>query len=237
MSETRIRYGLAYGRCNNFYTGSTDQTKRGYLAGTDGLLAQGNTAPDVSLGYLFYTNNSGATTIRDFQVYTGSIGGNQAPLFEGKTIKVVFLDTNTTVAGSRIYLANSQNLFNSNGVLDLLYHGSAWYEMSRNNPYKDLVSFTLGASQGLNADFTNSILFSGESALVVVSVSNGYLGQSLYLVNGGCAQTITISTAGNIRISSPSFVTTSGNQITISSCGTIELYKSSATNWSIIGLL
>jgi hypothetical protein len=207
------------------------------LAGTDGLLAQGNTAPDVSLGYLFYTNNSGATTITDFQVYVGNQGGNQAPMFEGKTIKVVFLDTNTTVQGSRIYLANSQNTFNSNAVLDLLYHGSAWYEMSRTNPYKDGVSFTLGASQGLNANLTNSIFFSGESALVVVSVSNGYVGQSLYLVNNGCAQTITISTAGNIRISTPMWMTNSGAQITINSCGTVEIYKSSPTIWSLIGLM
>jgi hypothetical protein len=235
MSETRIRYGLAYGRMNNFYTGVAGQ--KGYLAGTDGLLAQGNTAPDVSLGYLFYTNNSGATTITDFQVYVGNQGGNQAPMFEGKAIKILFLDTNTTIAGSRIYLANSENTFTSNAVLDLLYHGSAWYEMSRTGNSKDMVSFTLGASQGLNANQTKSILFSGESALVVVSVSNGYVGQSLYLVNGGCAQTITISTAGNIRISHGSFVTTSGNQITIRSDGTAHLFKASPTIWSLIGLL
>src|SRR3990167_1172535 len=113
MGDQRIRYGLAYGRQANFYTGNTDQTKRGYLAGTDGLFAQASTGPDVSTGYLFYTNNSGATTISDFQVapFGRGTGGNQAPISEGKTIKVVFLDSNTTVSGSRIYLSGTANTF------------------------------------------------------------------------------------------------------------------------------
>lgn len=236
MGDTRIRYGLAYGRMNNFTSGIAGQ--KGYLAGTDGLIANGDTTPDVTNGYLFYTNNTGATTISYFDVsLPGNPAGNNAPLFEGKTIKVLFLDTNTTIAGSLIYLANSENTFNEKGVLDLLYHNSAWYEISRVNPYKDLATFTLGASQGLNANLTNSILITGESAIVVVSISGGYVGQSLYLVNGGSNQSITVSTAGNIRIPHSMWVSNSGVQLTINSCGAVELYKTSPTIWSLIGLL
>ena len=237
MSEQRIRYGLALGRVNNFYTGSTDQTKRGYLAGTDGLFAQASTGPDVSTGYLFYTNNSGATTISDFQVapFGRGTGGNQAPMSEGKVIKIMFLDSNTTVSGSRIYLAGTDNTFNTNAVLDLIYHNSGWYEMSRTNPYSEMVSFTLGASQGLNANYTRSILFSGESALVIQGVSGGVVGQRLVLINGGSAQTITVSTAGNIRIASPFWIANSSMKLTINSGGAVEIYKTSPTIWSTIG--
>ena len=62
----RVRYGLALGRENNFYTGIFGQ--KGYLAGTDGLFAQGNTAPDVTLGNLFYSNNSVNTIINNFTI-------------------------------------------------------------------------------------------------------------------------------------------------------------------------
>src|SRR3990167_185332 len=235
MGDQRIRYGLAYGRQNNFFTGNTSQT--GYLGGTDGLFAQASTGPNVSTGYLFYTNNSGATTISDFQVapFGRGTGGNQAPISEGKTIKVVFLDSNTTVSGSRIYLSGTANTFNTNGVLDLIYHNSGWYELSRKNPYSDLVSFTLGASQGLNANYTNSVLFSGESELTIVSVSNGAMAQRLVLVNGGSAQTITVSTAGNIRITTPFFVTNSSMKLTIGSGGAVELFKTLPNIWSVIG--
>lgn len=234
MGDTRIRYGLAYGRMNNFTTGVAGQ--KGYLAGTDGLLAQGDTTPDVTNGFLFYTNNSGATTITDFELSHPSVGnGNFAPLFEGKAIKIMFLDSNTTVSGSRLYLAGTDNAFNTNGVLDLIYHNSGWYEMSRTNPSNGFVSFTLGASQGLNANYTSSILFSGESTLTVVSVSGGALGQRLMLINGGSAQTITISTAGNIRIASPFFISNSTNRLTINSGGAVELYRGTANIWSTIG--
>lgn len=235
MSEQRIRYGLALGRVNNFTTGIAGQ--KGYLAGTDGLFAQASTGPDVSTGYLFYTNNSGATIISDFQVapFGRGTGGNQAPMSEGKVIKIIFLDSNTTVSGSRIYLAGTDNTFNVNAVLDLIYHNSGWYEMSRTNPKEELVSFTLGASQGLNANFTKSILFSGESALVIQGVSGGYVGQSLYLINGGSGQTITVSTAGNIRVSTPFYISNSSKQLTIGSGGAVELYKTSPTIWSTIG--
>ena len=72
MSEMRIRYGLAYGRQNNFYAGIAGQ--KGYLGGSDGLLGQANTSPDVTLGCLFYTANSSATIINSFQLSHPSAG-------------------------------------------------------------------------------------------------------------------------------------------------------------------
>jgi len=135
MGDTRIRYGLAFGRQNNFVTGSTDQTKRGYLAGTDGLFKQADTTPDVTNGYLFYTNNSAATTITDFKFQNPQVGsGKVSGLFEGKVIEVFFLDALTTVANStRVVLADSANTtFAKNATLELMYHTSSWYEISRN---------------------------------------------------------------------------------------------------------
>mgnify|MGYP001606123639 FL=1 len=234
MGDSRIRYGLAYGRQNNFITGSTDQTKRGYLAGTDGLFKQADTTPDVTNGYLFYTNNSAATTISHFDLQhpIGTNTGNIAGLYEGKAIKIFFLDTNTTLSGSRIYLSGTDNSFNSNANLDLIYHNSGWYELNRVNPYNNNVSFTLGASQGLNANLTASILFSGESALVIQSVSNGYVGQRLLLINGNSATNISVSTAGNIVHSA---VAAASGLYTLTSSGVVELIRTNATQWAIVG--
>jgi len=136
MGDTRVRYGLAYGRMNNFVTGSTDQTTRGYLAGTDGCFKQADTTPDVTNGVLFYTNNSAATTITHFDLQhpVGTNSGNLSGLYEGKVIRVVFLDALTTVQNNtRVVLADSANTtFGTNSVLELMYHTSSWYEVSRN---------------------------------------------------------------------------------------------------------
>jgi len=235
-SVLRIRYGYALGRENNFYTGVAGQ--KGYLAGTDGLLAQGNTSPDVTLGNLFYTNNSGATTITSFQLNHPSVGklttagsaANLAGLFEGKVINLVFLDSNTTLSGSSLALQGDGG-FNTGGAISLLYHASSWYEFHRSNPYKNN-SFTQGGSSSINANFANTIIFTGESANVLTSVSGGYTYQTIFVVNNNSGTNVSISTAGNIRQSATA---AASGIYTLTSGGVVELTKTGANIWAITG--
>lgn len=237
MGDMRVRYGLAFGRQNNFYAGIPGQ--KGYLAGTDGLLAQANTAPDVTNGVVFYTNNSAATTIKDFSLQHPSVGaGNVAGLYEGKDIKIVFLDSNTTVAGSRIYLSSTDNLFNARSYLELFYHASAWYELNRNNFYNDFVSITAGNSFGLNTQGNRSFVIQGSGATITLqSLSGGVFGQRVVVMNNNSSATLAVSTIGNIIYSTvaqagSAFV---GIMTVSASGGTIELIKTNQGNWAVMG--
>lgn len=233
MGDTRIRYGLAYGRMNNFYTGVSGQ--KGYLAGTDGLFAQANTSPDVTTGVLFYTNNSGATTINNFTLSApGNPGGNLAGLFEGKEIKIIFLDSNTTISGPSIYLSGPQVNFPQRSYISFLYHGSAWYEVDRSVPTSALKTVQIaGTNNALDANFTSSIIVTGTTVLQVVSgISGGYIGQVLTLISGSGGACITVTTAGNILMATTSAINMSVNSTSLA--GAIQLVKSSSTQWSLI---
>lgn len=241
MGDFRIRYGMALGRQNNFYAGISGQ--KGYLAGTDGLFAQGNTAPDITVGNLFYTNNSSATIINSFTLQHPSQGsGNVAGLYEGKLINIVFLDSNTTLSGSRFFLSSTNNTFGANSVIELIYHNSGFYEMGRSNVYSDMVSLQIANSSSVNANFVTSYLLSyvstgGVSGLATVqSISNGMVGQRLLLINNQSTGTIAISTAGNIAYSTviPT-VAGSGIYSLSASGGVVELIKVSNNQWSIVG--
>jgi hypothetical protein len=206
MGDTRIRYGLAWGRQNNFYTGNTDQTKRGYLAGTDGLFTQANTSPDVTTGYLFFTNNSAATTITNFQVTAPFSGGNIAGLFEGKEIRVFFLDTNTTIQNnSRVVLMDSaDHLFNSNTMVDFIYHTSSWYEICRG----EIIPLNSQATRSLSIAGTNyaltvtpgdmNIVVTGTiAATTITGISGGYIGQQITIIQGSGGASLIISNTGS----------------------------------------
>lgn len=224
MGDTRIRYGLALGRQNNWYSGLA---QKGYLAGTEGLLAQANTAPDVTMGVLFYTANSASTTITNLQLSApGNPGGNIAPLFEGKVIKVFFTDSNTTLtSGTRIFLADTASMpFPANSWVGLVYHNSAWYETERTvQNIGSIFERTLYVGltqQAITATNKDRILYIQATAegVVISGISGGYEGQRLTLAFGG-------SGAGNIQLGN---ATSSGwgnifflgtNQVTLAVAG------------------
>jgi hypothetical protein len=234
MGDLRVRYGLAYGRMNNFYTGSTDQTKRGYLAGTDGLFLQANTAPDVTNGFLFYTNNSAATTINDFKLSTphGS-SGNVAGLFEGKVIRIFTLDSNTTISGSRIYSSSSDQALPQNSMIEFLYHNSAWYQYDFVSG--KAISQTLnvaGTAVWVDANQSEKIvaLQGTASPVILKAISGGYVGQTItfYGVGSGGIK-YQANTDGNLVIAnSNSFSwTTSG----ATASGGVMFVKINTTQW------
>ena len=78
MGDTRLT-NFALGKYANFYSTSAN------------VFAQNDTTPDVTNGVLFFSNNTTSTVITNFDL-TGFGAGSQSQQFEGKLIKVVFLD-------------------------------------------------------------------------------------------------------------------------------------------------
>lgn len=144
MGETRFKNGLAYGRFANFYVGDTA-----------GLFAQGDTTPDVTDGHLFYSNNTTNTIITHFDLTApGPIPGGSAhvtisQLFEGKAIKVIFLDDSTGLANAgRLILSSSDNLTGANNTAEFIYHNSSWIEISRSYNNSQVVRVTSSSVAG-----------------------------------------------------------------------------------------
>lgn len=228
-SHVRFRYGVAIGRENNFYTGIPGQ--KGYLAGTDGLFAQGNTAPDVTLGNLFYSNNTVGTIIRDFTLsHPTQNAGNLAGLFEGKIINVIFLDDSTSLARSaRLQIVGTDGLQTAGSISSFIYHNSAWYqfgaERTQNNfLVVDSTNFAQGAlaaNSAINVRGISTVVLNGSGGLNIVPLTlfGGEEGQEvmLYAVS---AALITVNTAGL----SNSFIvsSTGGTQYRLGSTGTIS---------------
>jgi len=226
MGDLRIRHGLAYGRQNNFYSSLI-------AGGTAGLFAQGNTAPDVTLNTLFYSNNTGNTTITNFTLRHPAEGnGNLAPLFEGKRIMVMFLDGSTRLAFSTsgpIIGSGTDGLQGVNTYFEATYHTSSWYitdafRVRNNYLVVDSSNFAQGgfaAQSAINVQGINTVVLNGSGGLPInpLTLALGEEGQevTLYAVS---AALITCNTGGL----SNSFIITStgGTQYRINSASTIS---------------
>lgn len=216
--QFRTRYGLAVGRENNFYTGIAGQ--KGYLAGTDGLLAQGNSTPDVTNGYLFYTNNTGNTTIRDFILsHPAQANGNIAGLFEGKKIFVWFLDGSTRLAYSTsgpIIGVGTDGLQGANSVAEFIYHTSSWYMIDYNRISNNFATYGSGnvnysANSSLNVRGLTTVALNntGGSQLTFVTLTGGEQNQTVLLYASNSAVQFTVNTGGLAN----SIITTTGGTV------------------------
>ena len=199
MADFRIPYGIAYGKVNNFF------------ARTDNVFAEADTTPDVTLGSLFFSNNSTNTTITNFDLTSVSQAGNNAGIFEGKQITVMFLDTSTSLAsGVGLNLAGSDGLSGVNSVISLLYHNSAWTELHRSRNVSDVLTVTSAGLTGtgqIDARGKTLVITTATagSANVVRTAINGEQGQRLTIYNGGSAMTLVVnSAASNTFVSSSS---------------------------------
>lgn len=188
MGDFRFVNGVARGPYANFFTR------------TDNLLPQADTTPDVTLGNLFWTNNSGSTVITDFEL-TDVSGPNVAQKFEGKEIEVHFLDSNTQIASnSRIILGGTDGLFSANDAVRFVYHNSAWYETGRSTNRSEFVSVnstTLAATgmvDVLNRSFINAFP-AASSALTLRGATNGHQGQRLSIYNANSSLILVVNSA------------------------------------------
>jgi hypothetical protein len=205
-SDFRFVNGVARGPYANFFTR------------TDNLFSQSDATPDVTLGNLWYSANTSATTITNFDL-SYVCGPNYAQHFEGKEITVWLLDSNTTIQGnnSSIYLAGTDAaLVGANTLVRFLYHNSAWYEAGGRTTHVDSVvtiqSNQLGVVGSLDASNRKvvRVLSAAASNSAIRLATGGEQGQELSLFAVGSTFTLTVnSAAANTFVLTSSAATTS----------------------------
>lgn len=186
MADFRVPYGFALGRFANFQ------------AKTEGLFAESDATPDVTIGSLFYSNNTSNTTITAFDITDPA---NPTGTQEGKVIHVVFLDSSTRLANSgRLFLASSDGLQGAQNAITLVGHNSAWYELSRSvndTGFVSVNSSTIATNGMLNARQKKVVIATAaaSSALTIRGAQNGEQGQQIFLYAQNSAVLVTVNSA------------------------------------------
>ena len=162
MSVSRF-YSLALGKFKNF------------SAKTDGLIAEGDTTPDVALYSLLYANNSSAVVVTDFD------NGE-----EGQIIHLINLGSSLSFQrGAELLVVDSSNL-NKNDSVTFVQHNTTWYELARS--HASLLSIRTAGELGADnqaPDITNAsvLIINNSGATTLAGLSGGYVGQVLTIVN------------------------------------------------------
>ena len=199
-SPFRLPYSFAIGYENQF------AWHQGYsTAGTAGLIKQGVVAADVTVGTLFYTANTVATTIVALTCNTYS---SNTGYQEGRIIRIVMIDNSTQFAQSgNIVLSGSGNFgLTANSELELMQSRGSWYEISRTpQQTQDYQSKNLGTTTNnyISADKLSAAFLLGTAATATLqSISGGYIGQVISVVLKNVeGTTYTVNSSGNITFS------------------------------------
>lgn len=163
-------YSLALGKYNNFQ------------ARTDGLIAEADTAPDVSMYSLLYANNSSNVVIKGFS--------NGA---EGQVIVVINVGSDLSFAQSSTMLVSDSSNLTKNDSIIFIKHASAWYELCRKHTSASEVKYAAQlAADNAYVDVTNAkvLVINNSGATVLAGLSGGYVGQVLTVVNTLSAVTL-----------------------------------------------
>lgn len=229
MGPTRFPFGQAWGFANQFYTnkGVGGVAAGLQVAGTAGDIS-GQTAPDVTIGGLFYTNNTAALTLTNFVLQDTA---NRLAQYEGKVIRVFFLDTATQIANAgALVLQGTDNLIGANNQIELMFSRGSWFETDRVRLNRTEVNnYTIGSAGSINVDGVRVAIVTGTAATsVVFAFSGGQVGQEITLMNNGSSGVNTfVSTGGNIA-----FITT--NLYAINASGAYKFIKKNNTTWLML---
>ena len=224
MGPTRFPYGEALGFINNF----------NYRSTTANLLAQADATPDVTLGELFYTNNTASTTITHFDLQDY---GNRQANYEGKRITVIFLDNSTRLANAgRLFLSGTDNLVSRDATsihgITLMHSRSGWYELSRHTTNRDQVlTLTINANSSANVDGVSLLILNntGATTTSLIALSGGQVGQEVSIVQQGSNVTRILTNLGNI------FMPATGAVI-INPSGVYRAVKVDGTTWRLLAI-
>lgn len=207
MGPTRHPYGEALGFSNQY----------NYRGNTANLFSQSDTTPDVTVGELFYANNTGSTVISYFDLLNYA---QRSADYEGKVIEVIFLDQGSTQlsASAQMVLAGSDNAAaptNGRTHITLMMSNSSWYEIKRSRPGTDsgYTTFAGAGTTSINPANNPYIIFAGTAATTLQAISGGQAGQTVTLLHTTGGVNLTINTAGNILIegTNATVVTVGGN--------------------------
>ena len=166
-------YSLALGKLNNF------------KARTDGLIAEADSSPDVSLTSLLYSNNSSTLVIQDFD------GGS-----EGQIIHLINVGSNVSFLRGSLLVIDSSNL-QTNDSITFVKHLTSWYELTRSACGNLAVKFAAQlAADNAYVDVTNAnvLVISNSGATILTGLSGGYIGQILTIVCNGSSVTLSNNT-------------------------------------------
>ena len=222
MGDTRFRDGLAYGPYGNFFSNTAN------------LFGQGDTTPDVTLGNVFFSNNTTNTTIThfDLQAPPGDTSPTYHQRYQGKLIKVIFLDNSTGLANAgRLILSSSDSLLGANNTIELLYHNSSWIEFNRSYNNSGIVSTNsaaLGAAGIASvAGKVSTVRLTAEagSDAILRRVTGGYQGQVITLIASGVSDALVVVNSA----AADTFVTTTSQstatQFRLMSSGAISFVR------------
>ena len=163
-------YSLALGKLNNFY------------ARTDGLIAEADTTPDVSMYSLLYANNSSNVAITDFD--NGS---------EGQILHIINVGSDLSFARSTSLLVQDSSNLTKNDNIAFIKHASAWYELSRSNAANSAIKYSAELpANNAYVDITNAqvLVINNSGTTILTGLSGGYVGQVLTIVNTLSAVTL-----------------------------------------------
>lgn len=180
MGDFRIVFGEAQGKQNNFYVR------------TDGLAAQADTTPDVTDISLLYTNNTSNTGITYFDLRTPQGNNTQPGWFEGKKLKVIFLDDSTRlVRGNQLITSTSDGAQGANTVVDFLFHNSAWLETSRSKNINDvMVLAAADSTAGAAFNVRGRSLLVSANSMTLRRLDGGEAGQRLTILSTAATLTL-----------------------------------------------
>ena len=222
MGHFRQPFGSARGFENNF---------RDVRGTTANLFAVGDATPDVSVGDLFYTNNTANTTITHFDLQSYA---TKAAQYEGKVITVFFLDNSTRLANAtNFYLNGTDDLLNRDTTsihgITLMHSRSGWYEIARHLPNRDEVTqYSISGASSVNVDSVKVafILNTGSVTTAISAFSGGQVGQLMTVLNAG-SNAVRVETGGNIRM-------VGTNAYVLSASGAYQFIKFNSALWRMI---
>ena len=220
MGPTRFPYGVGYGFVNNF-------NYRGTTAGDISATA----TPNVTIGDLFYANNTDSLTITNLLLDDTA---NRAANYEGKVVRLFFLDTATRIANAApLFLNGTDNLAVGGGggvsYIELMQSRGTWYEIARSTPNRSTAqTYLVGPASSINVDGTLVALVqnTGSTTKFISAFSGGQVGQELTLMRLG-SNVVVVQTGGNILIAAT-------NAYLLNASGAYQFVKENATNWRMI---
>lgn len=229
MGPTRFPYGQALGFANQF-----GFTVGPSISGTAGLLS-GSTAPNVTLGGLFYFDNTATLTVTNLILDDTA---NRAAQYEGKVVRLFFIDNSTQIANAApLFLSSTDNLaFGARAggfsFIELMQSRGSWYELSRSQGSRsEVTTFVTNAQSSLNMDGVRVAILNntGSTTNKIIGLSGGQIGQEVTFMNIGSNPVILIGGVG--VATSSNMIMVGSNSLLVDASGTYKFIKHTDLGW------
>lgn len=230
MGPTRFPYGQALGFVNQF-----NFTQGPSLSGTAGLIS-GNATPNVTLGNLFYVNNTGSLTITNFLLDDTA---NRIAQYEGKVIRIFQLDTGSTLFANAapLFLNGTNNTLGQNGSIELMFSRGSWFELDRGySGLGEITNFITNAQSSLNVNGVRVAILNNTGATTnrIIGLSGGQVGQEITFMNIGSNAIMLVGQAGGATSSNMIFMGT--NTLLVDASGAFKFVKHTDLQWRALAV-